>query len=283
MNGRWPLPKSKPIISVETDIRPISLTRIVTKVFEYIVLGWVDDIVCDRIDDNQFGGVGGTSTTDALVEMTHKWYEATDVLNNYVRVVLLEFSQAFDLINYHILVDKLITNGVPAQIVRWLAAFLLDRQQQVKIGNIYSRTGSPNGGVPQGTLSGPKCFLLYINDLDTHVALFKYVDDSTLFEICNTNEISEIQESIDKAADWTPMNCMTINSKKSKEMIISSTHYVDFKKSVPNITIEGIPVEVVKHAKLLGVILSDGLTWNMHVDSIVKKAAKRVYYICCIS
>ena len=155
-----PLPKTKPIISVETDIRPISLTPIVAKVFESIVLGWVDDIVGERIDDNQFGGAGGTSTTDALVEMTHKWYEATDVLNDYVRVVLLDFSKAFDLINHHILVDTLITNGVPAHIVRWLAAFLLDRQQQVKIGNIYSRTGSPNGGVPQGTLSGPKCFFI---------------------------------------------------------------------------------------------------------------------------
>ena len=155
-----PLPNTKPIMSVETDIRPISLTPIVEKVFESIVLGWVDDIVGERIDDNQFGGVGGTSTTDALVEMTHKWYEATDVLNNYVRVVLLDFSKAFDLINHHILVDKLITNGVPAHIVRWLAAFLIDRQQQVKISNIYSRTGSPNGGVPHGTLSGPKCFFI---------------------------------------------------------------------------------------------------------------------------
>ena len=53
-----PLPKTKPIISVETDIRPISLTPIVAKVFESIVLGWVDDIVGDRIDDNQVGGVG---------------------------------------------------------------------------------------------------------------------------------------------------------------------------------------------------------------------------------
>ena len=271
------LPKTKPMISIETDIRPISLTPIVAKVFESIVLAWVDDIVGERIDDNQFGGVGGTSTTDALVEMTHKWYEATDVLNNYVRVVLLDFSKAFDLINHHILLDKLITNGVPAHIVRWLAAFLLDRQQQVKTGNIYSRTGTPNGGVPQGTPSGPKCFLLYINDLETHVPLFKYVDDSTLFEICNMNEISEIQDSIDKAADWTSMNCIKINSKKSKEMIICFTHDVNFKKSVPNIIIEGNPVEVVKHAKLLGVILSDDLTWNMHVDSIVKKAAKRVY------
>ena len=274
-----PLPKTKPMISVETDIRPISLTPIVAKVFEYIVMGWVDDIVGAVIDDKQFGGVGGTSTTDALVEMTHKWYEATDLLNNYVRVVLLDFSKAFDLINHHILLDKLITNGVPAHIVRWLAAFLLDRHQQVKIGNIYSRTGSPNGGVPQGTLSGPKCFLLYINDLETHVPLYKYVDDSTLFEICNINEISEIQESIDIAADWTSKNCMKINSKKSKEMIISFSHDVNFKKYVPNIIIEGNPVEVVKHAKLLGVILSDDLSWNMHVDSIVKKAAKRVYML----
>ena len=71
---------------------------------------------------------------------------------------------------------------------------------------------------------------------------------------------------------------MKINSKKSK-MIISFTHYVNFKKSVPNIIIESNPVEVVKHAKLLAVILSNDLSWNMHVDSIVKKAAKRVYML----
>ena len=274
-----PLPKTKPMISVETDIRQISLTPIVTKVFESIVMGWVDDIVGELVDDKQFGGVCGTSTTDALVEVTHKWYEATDVLNTYVRVVMLDFSKAFDFINHHILLDKLITNGVPAHIVRWIAAFLLDRHQQVKIGNIYSRSGSPNGGVPQGTLSGPKCSLLYINDLETHVPLYKYVDDITLFEICNMNEVSEIQESIDIAVDWTSKDCMKMNSKKSKEMIISFTHDVNFKKYIPNIIIEGNPVEVVDHAKLLGVILSDDLTWNMHVDSIVKKAAKRVYML----
>ena len=71
-----------------------------TNVFESIVMGWVDDIVGAVIDDKQFGGVCGTSTTDALVEMTHKWYEVTDVLNTYVRVVMLDFSKAFELIYY---------------------------------------------------------------------------------------------------------------------------------------------------------------------------------------
>ena len=82
------------------------------------------------------------------------------------------------------------------------------------IGNHCSSSGSPNGGMPQGTLSGPKCFLLYINDLESHVPLYKYVDDSTLFEICNTNDISVMQESIDSAVNWTNTNCMKINSTK---------------------------------------------------------------------
>ena len=59
------------------------------------------------------------------------------------------------------------------------------------------------GAVPQGTLSGPKYFLVYINDLRTTVPLYKYVDDSTLFEICDRKGVSVIQESVDIAARWT--------------------------------------------------------------------------------
>ena len=37
-----PLPKKKPPRSIEKDIRPISLTPIVSKIFESIVMKWVD-------------------------------------------------------------------------------------------------------------------------------------------------------------------------------------------------------------------------------------------------
>ena len=73
---------------------------------------------------------------------------------------------------------KLKQYDLPHHIRRWIATFLLDRTQQVKIGNNFSPTGHPKGGVPQGTLLGPKCFLVYINDLETPSPLYKYVDDS---------------------------------------------------------------------------------------------------------
>ena len=59
-----------------------------------------------NVDPKQFGGLGSTSTTDALVEMTHKWYEASDTRNTYVRIVLLDFSKEFDLINHYILLEN---------------------------------------------------------------------------------------------------------------------------------------------------------------------------------
>ena len=102
-----------------------------------------------------------------------------------------------------------------------MATFLLDRAQRVKIGNEYSHSGHPNGGVQQGTLSGPKCFLVCINDLRTTVPLYKFVDDRTLFEICDRNDVSVIQEPVDIAARWTEQNDMKINSEKSKEIIFS--------------------------------------------------------------
>ena len=58
---------------------------------------------------------------------------------------------------------------------------------------------------------------MYINELVTQLPLYKFVDDSTVFEICNTNEVSVIQESLDVAVEWTVNNDMEINPAKSRD------------------------------------------------------------------
>ena len=79
----------------------ISLTPIASKTLESIILNMVNEKIEENNKRNQFGGMGGASTTDALVEMIHRWSEATDELDHYVRVALLDFSKAFDLINHN--------------------------------------------------------------------------------------------------------------------------------------------------------------------------------------
>ena len=85
-------------------------------------------------------------------------------------------------------------------------------------------------------LLGPKCFLVYINDLETPVPL--YVDDITLFEICHRESESVLQHSVDIAARWTLHSDTRINSDKSKEMLISFMQDPELRNTVPRLQID---------------------------------------------
>ena len=221
----------------------------------------------------------GTSMTDVLVEMVHTWCEATDKPDSFVRVLLVEYSKAFDHINHEILIAKLCGRCLPAHLVRWMAAFLIDRQQSVRIGDTVSNKGYPNGGVPQGTLSGPNNFLVLINDLQTPCPICKYVDDSAIFGICNNTSVPMLQKSADIITDWSRHNDMRINATQTKEMIIFFCRNDNHVTSITRIVIDDNDIERVTQAKVLGDTLSSGLIWNAHVDTIASKVRKRVFTI----
>ena len=80
---------------------------------------------------------------------------------------------------------------------------------------------------------------------------------------------------MDKIFDFAVSRGMKLNPKKCKEMMISFLQY-DLQPIHP-IHISGTLVERVSCYKLLGVIVSQDLTWNSHVDYILKKANSRLY------
>ena len=68
------VPKIKPPKTVEQDLRPISLTPTISKIFESLVGRWILGTISNKFDKQQFGAIKGRSTCHALIDMTHKWH-----------------------------------------------------------------------------------------------------------------------------------------------------------------------------------------------------------------
>ena len=89
--------------------------------------------------ETQYGGIKNSSTTLALITMLHlDVIQRMERKNTYERILLIDFSKAFDHIEYNILLDKLKTNGVPQICVDWQKAFLTRRTQRLKLADTTS-------------------------------------------------------------------------------------------------------------------------------------------------
>ena len=150
----------------------------------------------------------------------------------------------------------------------------------MKLSREYlSEWGAVPAGVPQGTRLGPWFFLPMINDLLTPSALFgmwKYVDDTTLSEKVPKGQQSRAQEAVDHVSNWSAENLFQLNLEKTKELTIS------FRRSPEHfdpVTVDGIQIQATTSSKLLGLIINNTLTWNDHVDSLIKKAARKIYLL----
>ena len=109
--------------------------------------------------------------------------------------------------------------------------------------------------------------------------IYKYVDDSTIFEICKQDMVSVIQDSADLVEQWPCNNDMRINTTKTKELVICFRRDRTFVDYLTYIYMTGNYIERVSQEKVLGVTISSDLGCNAHADEIMSKARKRVYMI----
>ena len=108
-----PVPKIRPPALIEKDLHPISLTPVLSKCLEKFMCTWIMDITVDQTDPQQYGSIKGTSTVHALVELVHKWKLAVETPGTIVRILLVDFSKAFDRVDHHILMTKCASLGLP--------------------------------------------------------------------------------------------------------------------------------------------------------------------------
>ena len=105
----------------------------------------------------------------------------------------------------------------------------------------------------------------------------KYVDDTTVYEVVDSREVSHAQNAINEPTQWSEINKFHLNPEKCKELRTSFSRSPAIRELVS--INETAIIDLVKSVKVLGVIIQDNLKWNEHVDATIKKAAKRLYLL----
>ena len=135
---------------------PISLTSITCKVYkllEHIIHSRIMDYLdANRIlTDYQHGFRRRRSCESQLIETMH---DLADSLggSGQIDAVLLDFSKAFDKVDYVTRLSKMHAIGIKKSLLAWSTSFLQGRTQQVVVDGTISDLRPVLSGVHQGTV-----------------------------------------------------------------------------------------------------------------------------------
>lgn len=123
-----PLPK-KPKPFVLNDFRPVAPTSMAMKCLEWIVLSHLKNQTVTQMDTLQFAYTQKRGVENAITTLLNGMYKHLELPSSYVRILIADFSSAFNSIQSHTLIEKLMR--VNLLFLKWIYFFKILRQATV--------------------------------------------------------------------------------------------------------------------------------------------------------
>ena len=263
-----PIHKSGPIDNID-NYRPISVLPIFSKIFEKLTFQRMVSFITqfNILSDCQFGFRSGRSTTQAITKLLSYILPAYHN-KTYCACFFLDLKKAFDTVDHGILIKKLEHYGFRGNCTDYLKSYYSNRKQYVYMDGIESDMLNIIHGVPQGSIIGPLCFSLFINDLplavDVETVLF--ADDAAF--IIKSESLEDLYSKIDKLfSDLTlylSRNRLIANASKSKLMLFNSRPT----RNLPVLLFNNNPIDWIEEFKYLGLIITNKLSFTRHINRV---------------
>ena len=257
--------------------RPISILCPASKVLEKLMHARISPHL--PLAETQHGYRPCRSTVTALLPLAQQVVTGFNQECPPRRTVAMavDFSQAFDTVNHTTLLCKLLDTTLPPNDIRWLFTYLRGRTASCS----YNRVSSPkvilHQGVPQGSILSPVLFNFYVSTYPSSSELStSYADDFTAG--ASDTEVDRaaaaLAEHAGDVADWAHERSLLISARKSTVTLFTP----EFRQSHlhPTVPMNGTPLPLERHPKILGVTFDPHFRFHKHVEAVVKKAKPRL-------
>lgn len=270
--------KSNP--SEYKDLRAISILPTLSKIIERAMEVQLRNHLTnfDLLPPVQSGFRKGYSCATALLHVVDDIIRATD-RGDCTVLVLLDFSRAFDTINYDILLAILQYMGLSENSINLLENYLKNRQQKVCIDGVSSCYLNLNSGVPQGSILGPLLFSIYtfnlMNSLQ-HCKAHFYADDTQIYYSFPPqmllNACMSINNDLESFIKTATDHCLIINPIKSNVLTFGTRINRQIVNNNINIKINNSSLEIVDQAKNLGLLMDCNLRFEKYINNIIHRS-----------
>ena len=179
----FPLPKPNKDTDKGTSYRPISLLSVIANKLEKSLLRYITANIPNT--PMQHGYKTQHSTMMALHTLNSTVAKRFNQMASPARriTVVLDMSNAFDTINIHTLIRKLLQTNIPGTIIKLFANYINGRKAYTTYRNHTSEQRQLKTGVPQDGVLSPTLFNIYTSDLpppSAPVQVMTYADDITI-------------------------------------------------------------------------------------------------------